>query len=389
MTSRILQATFWRLTLALSIAILFTQRTILAKTSKKSIKTMNAIDKCWRWNPKWRSHRQQLATCSVGFAGKMTNNIGTGMTHYKVTDPSDNPLNPQEGTLRYGMTNIRGKVWITFQRDMKIKLEKPLLVSSFTTIDGRGVTIHIAGGACLVLHKVSNVIIHGLKIHHCRPQVAGTVMGPDRKIETLANVDGDAIRLVSSSKVWIDHNTLFECDDGLIDVTRGSTDVTISNNRFRNHNKVMLLGHDDGFLRDKNMKVTVAFNHFGPACHQRMPRVRYGYAHVVNNLYQGWGLYAIGGSMNPSIKSEANLFIAPKSGKKEVTWIKNNGNGLPWNFQSKRDVFENGASFTETGDASIKSHYNQEQRFEVSDAKSVRTLTRSSGALRCPKTSRC
>ena len=47
-------------------------------------------------------------------------------------------------------------------------------------------------------------------------------------------------------------------------------------------------------------------------------RVRYGFAHVVNNLYQGWGLYAIGGSMNPSVRSEANLFIAPDAGRKEV-----------------------------------------------------------------------
>jgi hypothetical protein len=47
-------------------------------------------------------------------------------------------------------------------------------------------------------------------------------------------------------------------------------------------------------------------------------RIRYGYAHVVNNLYQGWMQYAIGGSMNPSVKSQANLFIAPKAGNKEV-----------------------------------------------------------------------
>lgn len=46
-------------------------------------------------------------------------------------------------------------------------------------------------------------------------------------------------------------------------------------------------------------------------------RIRYGYAHVANNLYQGWTQYAIGGSMNPSVKSEANLFIASKS--KQVT----------------------------------------------------------------------
>jgi hypothetical protein len=33
--------------------------------------------------------------------------------------------------------------------------------------------------------------------------------------------------------------------------------------------------------------------------------------------------YAIGGSMNPSVKSQANLFIAPKSGNKEVISVLN------------------------------------------------------------------
>ena len=116
------------------------------------------------------------------------------------------------------------------------------------------------------------MIIHGLRIHHCNAQGPSTVMGPDGKQMQLGQMDGDAIRLVSASKVWIDHNTLYSCQDGLLDVTRGSTFVTVSNNWFRDQDKVMLLGHDDGFLRDKNMKVTVAFNRFGPNCNQRMPR---------------------------------------------------------------------------------------------------------------------
>ena len=53
-------------------------------------------------------------------------------------------------------------------------------------------------------------------------------------------------------------------------------------------------------------------------------RIRYGYAHVVNNLYREWSQYAIGGSMNPSVKSEANLFIAPKSGNKKEVIINSN-----------------------------------------------------------------
>ena len=45
----------------------------------------------------------------------------------------------------------------------------------------------------------------------------------------------------------------------------------------------MLLGHDDKYQPDSGMQVTIAFNHFGVALVQRMPRCRRGYIHVVNN----------------------------------------------------------------------------------------------------------
>ncbi|GLT29935.1 hypothetical protein SLA2020_047660 [Shorea laevis] len=350
---------------------------------------MNVIDQCWRWNPNWRSHRLELAKCSVGFAGKMINNIGNGVVHYKVTDPSDDPLNPKPGTLRYGASMIKGKVWITFKRNMKITLHKPLLISSFTAIDGRGVDVHIAGPSCLLVYKATDVIIHGLRIYHCKSQPASLVMGPDGNVVQLGQVDGDAIRLVTARKIWIDHNTLYECEDGLLDVTRGSTNVTVSNNWFRNQDKVMLLGHDDGYVRDKGLKATVVFNHFGPNCNQRMPRVRHGYAHVANNLYQGWKQYAIGGSMDPSIKSEANFFIAPE-GNKEVTWrLGNNVDNVLWKFYSVGDAFTNGASFKQTGIRGAKPNYNHEQSFKVANAEKVKALTSSSGVLKCSKTSKC
>ncbi|KAJ4971361.1 hypothetical protein NE237_004460 [Protea cynaroides] len=248
----------------------FTKSVILAERGKSS--SLNVIDSCWRRDPNWGKDRQKLARCSVGFAGKMTNNIGVGLIHYQVTDPSDDPLNPRVGTLRHGVTKIRGKVWITFQRDMLITLQKPLLIGSYITIDGRGVNVQIAHGACFLLNGVNNVIIHNLQFHHCNSQAPGPVMGPGAKIVQLGQLDGDAIRVVGSSKVWIDHNTFYECQDGLIDITRASTDITVSNNWFKNHDKVMLLGHHDSFIQDKIMRVTVAFNSFGPNCKQRMPR---------------------------------------------------------------------------------------------------------------------
>ena len=111
---------------------------------------------------------------------------------------------------------------------------------------------------------------------------------------------------------------------------------------------------------------------------------------MVNNLYQKWAQYAIGGSMNPSVKSEANLFVASKSGKKEVTWRSDTvGNKKSWRFYSVRDAFENGASFIQTGFGGAKPNYNRQQSFPVVDAQSVRSLTRSAGVLRCTQKSRC
>lgn len=37
-------------------------------------------------------------------------------------------------------------------------------------------------------------------------------------------------------------------------------------------NQVMLLGHSDSYTRDKQMQVTIAYNHFGEGLIQRMPR---------------------------------------------------------------------------------------------------------------------
>ncbi|XP_031371827.1 probable pectate lyase 16 [Punica granatum] len=103
-------------------------------------------------------------------------------------------------------------------------------------------------------------------------------------------------------------------------------------------------------------------------------RLRLGYAHVANNLYEGWGSYAIGGSSGASIKSEANVFI-PK-GNKEVTWRGG------YSFYSVGDLFKNGASFTQTaqiGPARLKK-YGPGQRFQVASADAVRDLTSSAGA---------
>jgi len=53
--------------------------------------------------------------------------------------------------------------------------------------------------------------------------------------------DGDAISIFGSSHIWIDHNSLSNCADGLIDAIMGSTAITISNNYMTHHNEVSFI----------------------------------------------------------------------------------------------------------------------------------------------------
>lgn len=50
--------------------------------------------------------------------------------------------------------------------------------------------------------------------------------------------------------------------------------------------KVMLLGHNDNFVEDENMKVTIAFNYFGPGLIERLPRY-INMFHLTNKTERG------------------------------------------------------------------------------------------------------
>ncbi|XP_019171857.1 PREDICTED: probable pectate lyase 16 [Ipomoea nil] len=343
--------------------------------------SMNVIDSCWRAKSNWASNRRALADCGVGF-GKDAVGGKYGNT-YVVTDPSDNPGNPKPGTLRYGAIQS-APLWIMFAKDMVITLKNELMVNSHKTIDGRGATVEIANGPCITIQGVTNIIIHGISMHDCKPGKSGTVRDTPTHAGRRRGSDGDAISIFSASNIWIDHCYLARAADGLIDVIHGSTAITISNNYFTQHDKVMLFGHNDNNVEDKAMKVTVAFNHFGPGLIERMPRVRLGYAHVANNRYTGWLMYAIGGSANPTIFSEGNYFMAPnKSESKQVTKREVKKGWSNWKWRSSKDKFLNGAYFVPSGYGSCAPYYTKSQSFPVADGSRVPALTADAGPLRC------
>jgi pectate lyase len=90
-----------------------------------------------------------------------------------------------------------------------------------------------------------------------------------------------------SHHVWIDHNDLAQGYDGLIDIKRGSSYVTVSWNHTHHHTKNMLLGHDDDNGAQDTGRLKVSYHHnWFDATPQRNPRVRFGEpVHVYNNYY--------------------------------------------------------------------------------------------------------
>ncbi|GER52917.1 pectin lyase-like superfamily protein [Striga asiatica] len=361
------------LALTLSL-ILVTLSTTSCNPYYSHTKIMNPIDSCWRaQSNNWATNRRALADCSVGF-GKNAIGGKFGAT-YIVTDPSDDPVSPKPGTLRYGVIQPN-PLWIVFAKSMVISPKNELMISSYKTIDGRGAKVEIAYGPCITIQHASHVIIHGISIHDCKPGKSGLVRDSPIHVGHRQGSDGDGIDIFASTDIWIDHCYLSRCYDGLIDVIHASTDITISNNYFTQHDKN---------YEDKAIKVTVAFNRFGPGLVQRMPRVRLGYAHVANNRYDTWGMYAIGGSAYPTIFSDRNYFNAPYSPDiKQVTKRENNKNGWTnWKWRSYRDRFMNGAYFVPSGYGSIAPSYTRAQYFKVADGYMVPALTSDAGPLNC------
>lgn len=349
--------------------------------------TGNPIDDCWRCGPDWAADRQRLADCGIGF-GRATYG-GRGGAYYIVTDPSDkDAANPVPGTLRHAVIQPQ-PLWIVFNGDMTIKLRHELIVSSYKTIDGRGSNVHVTGGGCITLQYVNHVIIHNIHVSHCVPTGNTLVRSSPDHVGWRGRSDGDGISIFAASNIWIDHCSLSYCADGLIDAIMGSTAITISNNYFSHHDEVMLLGHNDNYVADSGMQVTIAFNQFGVGLVQRMPRCRHGYIHVVNNDFIQWKMYAIGGSANPTINSQGNRYTAPLDpNAKEVTkrvetdekeWGR-------WNWRTDGDIMVNGAYFVPSGKG-VSNQYAKATSIDAIPAGYIDQLTFNAGVFNDPKES--
>jgi len=214
----------------------------------------------------------------------------------------------------------------------RIRLDIP----SNTTIVGLGRDARIVG-AHVRVNSADNVIIRNLTFedaYDCFPQWDPTdgSSGNWNAAYDLISLTGGTVGgvKVGATHVWVDHcafsdgahpdsaqpqyfGRLYQQHDGALDITNASDFVTVSWNRFSNHDKVMLIGSSDSGSTATGdvgkLNVTVHHNLFDRLV-QRMPRVRFGKVHVYNNYYVVGDdfSYAWGVGIASRIFAENNFF---------------------------------------------------------------------------------
>eukprot|EP00727_Mastigamoeba_balamuthi_P006051 m51a1_g2065 hypothetical protein (1092) ;mRNA; r:1435595-1440755 len=178
-------------------------------------------------------------------------------------------------------------------------------------------------GATIMISSVSNVVIRNIFIE------APLDFGPSCNGGEF-NARYDAISVISSTGIWLDHLTLtdgrFTDDkekyypflhmradrhDGLIDIEDGSDFITISRCVLANHSKTSMIvsGDDKGAREHGKERITFFANVWSDAM-WRCPFVRYGKVHVLanyNTRAQGYGdIIQMG--VESMILSEKNAF---------------------------------------------------------------------------------
>lgn len=206
-------------------------------------------------------------------------------------------------------------------------------IPSNTTIVGATPDSSITGAA-LRINGAGNVILRNLTLRDaadCFP-----AWDPTDGSEGNWNSEYDLLQVINkATHVWIDHSAFtdapnldssqplyfgrpYQVHDGAVDVTNGSDLVTMSYNRFSEHDKLLLIGSTDSPTRGDpgKLRVTIHHNVFENVG-QRAPRVRFGQVDVYNNHFKVTEdsaipyEYSLGTGFSSHLYAEANAFTLP------------------------------------------------------------------------------
>ena len=210
-----------------------------------------------------------------------------------------------------------------------------LKIQSNTTLIGNGPNCGMKGGR-IQITSVKNVQIRNLTVKDAFDPFPHHEVDDNNGNSDGYNAELDCVVIEGSENVWIDHCTFedtittgyvntngstkekWQTYDGLCDIKNKSSDgkkttnVTVSNCLFRDHDKTMLIGSSDSDGDNSERFVTLVGNYFYN-CGQRLPMVRNTTIHILNNYYDASNphykqQYAVGVRKNAIIYAENNYF---------------------------------------------------------------------------------
>lgn len=137
------------------------------------------------------------------------------------------------------------------------------------------------------------------------------------------DIDGNDpvhIQEPEAKNIWIDHCLVSDGQDGNLDITNEANYVTVSWTKFAytslstNHQYCNLIGSSKSNTADANfLRVTMVNNYWADGVVERMPRVRFGQVHVVNNLVKTTkSNYAVRAGQGANVLVEKNLYVGTK-----------------------------------------------------------------------------
>lgn len=165
------------------------------------------------------------------------------------------------------------------------------------------------GSGIITLKSSSNILIKNI-----------TFEGPGAY-----DVDGnDNMTIDNCTSVWVDHCTFQDALDGNLDIKNASDLISVTWTKFEylkapiaggsggsnDHRFSNLFGSGDDATQDEGkLRITMQYCWWGPGVRERMPRVRYGKVHLINNYFNSSvSNYCIYAGYKADLLIEGNYF---------------------------------------------------------------------------------
>ena len=177
---------------------------------------------------------------------------------------------------------------------------------NLTILGTRGSTISASTPRGIGIRDADNIIIRNLRF-----------VGPG----AASNQGSDPLEIRNSTRIWVDHCEFIDGADGNFDIRTAANYITATWNKFSytsrsiEHQFSNLIGSSDTDTGDRgHLKVTFQYNWWADGVRERMPRVRFGQVHIVNNLYtSAQANHCIRGGLEADLYIDRNVFSGTRT----------------------------------------------------------------------------